>query len=139
MRRTHKVNKPRRHRETTVTSHSCPSTRSSRYDFPRRYSRDKQLMVQNNTDCQASIDKVAAIKHPLTSSYLGILQCIHRLGLQTLLPPVATFASSDLTSSACDSNFSFNTVNLDRYSSIPIYAPHMRRLPSKADRPCRTR
>jgi hypothetical protein len=36
-------------------------------------------------------------------------------------------------------NRSVSTASRDRYSSTPMYAPHTRRLPSNADRPCNTR
>ena len=61
-------------------------------------------------------------------------------GLQTLLTG-ASFGVSLMASSAMVfmENFSDKTVNFDRKSSIPMYAPHIRRLPSNAERPCRTR
>lgn len=62
----------------------------------------------------------------------------YRAGCQTLRPfTVAVAAVSCVTRSGA--NFSVSTASLERYSSMPMYAPHIRRLPSNAERPCRTR
>ena len=67
----------------------------------------------------------------------GKIWLFQKAGFHTLrpfmevLPPVAV-AGEAVEPAA---NFSFNTANLDRYSSMPMYAPHIRRLPSKAERP----
>ena len=71
--------------------------------------------------------------------------CYYNASLHTLLPPSAAKVESvptlGATALAVDelSNLSRSTANFERYSSTPIYAPHILRLPSKAERPCRTR
>lgn len=54
-----------------------------------------------------------------------------------MLPPFEGSLVEAVTRSG--SNLSLRTANLDRYSSIPIYAPHSQRLPVNDERPCKTR
>lgn len=63
----------------------------------------------------------------------------YRAKFQTLRPlEVVSGVSGEIVIDS-GANFSVRTVSLERYSSTPMYAPHIRRLPSKAERPWRTR
>lgn len=59
-------------------------------------------------------------------------QLIQNNGLQMLLGGVD---NADSVVGLEAANFSDRTVSLERNSSIPMYAPHIRRFPSKAERP----
>lgn len=64
--------------------------------------------------------------------------CGYKSGLQTLRSfddEVAALRDAG----SWPENFSVRTASLERYSSTPMYAPHMRRLPVKAERPCKIR
>ena len=56
-----------------------------------------------------------------------------------MLRPLTPYTAAVSWVTGSGANFSFRTASFDRYSSIPIYAPHMRRFPSKAERPWSTR
>ena len=65
-----------------------------------------------------------------------ILSCDHNAGPHTLLPVDGSLVSIVTRSG---SNLPLRISSFDRYSSNPIYAPHILRFPSNDERPCNTR